>query len=191
MSTSVLPTMVGAVLVRAVERLEASGSETPRLDAEVLLAWVLGIDRSGMLTHPDALLSGGHVEHFDAALERRESGEPVAYIRGMKEFYGSIITVDPRVLVPRPDTETLVEVALERIRSDLTETVRPEDLGPYTVWDIGAIGTLFASTSAMPPRTLWRSRSSTSSRTGWPIRSRSRSALWMRPCRTLRVVWTW
>ena len=131
------PVVVGVALARAVDRLEVSGSETPRLDAEVLLAWVLGVDRSAMLAHPEASLGSGHVERFDAALERREAGEPVAYIRGMKEFHGSIISVDPRVLIPRPETETLVEVALDRIRRDLTETIREEDAGPYTVWDIG------------------------------------------------------
>ena len=131
------PTKVGATLARAATLLEASGSESPRLDAEVLLAWILGIDRSGMLTHPDAPLGSGQVQRLDVALERRAAGEPVAYIRGMKEFYGSVITVDSRVLIPRPETETLVEIALERIRSDLTETVRPEGAGPYTVWDIG------------------------------------------------------
>jgi release factor glutamine methyltransferase len=131
------PTVVGVALARAVDRIEASGPESPRLDAEILLAWILGVDRSILLAHPEAPLSDGHVERFHAALDRREAGEPIAYIRGMKEFYGSIISVDPRVLIPRPETEALVGIAVDRIRRDLTETIRPDDVGPYTVWDIG------------------------------------------------------
>ena len=102
-------------------RLEASGSETARLDAEVLLAYVLGVDRSALMAHPEAVLSTGQLETLRVATSvRREAGEPVAYIRGLKEFYGSAISVDARVLIPRPETETLVELALARITADLT-----------------------------------------------------------------------
>lgn len=128
---------VGVALAQAASRLDRSGSETARLDAEVLLAWVLGVDRTALLAHPEAPLGSGQAERYEEALERRDRGEPVAYIRGMKEFYGSVISVDGRVLVPRPETEALVELALERITNDLTMVVRPRDAAAYLVWDIG------------------------------------------------------
>jgi release factor glutamine methyltransferase len=120
-----------------VASLQAAGSETARLDAEVLLGHVLGIDRSALAAHPEAPLGTGQAAAFEASLERRRQGEPVAYIRGIKEFYGAAIIVDRRVLIPRPETETLVELALERIRAELTGSLRSRDAGPYLVWDIG------------------------------------------------------
>ena len=127
---------VHELLSDATERLEATGSESARLDAEVLLGHVLGVDRSGLAAHPEAVLSTGQLDAYEACLERRATGEPVAYIRGMKEFYGTAISVDPRVLIPRPETETLVELALKRISDDLTSTLR-DDEEPYLVWDVG------------------------------------------------------
>ena len=131
------PQRVGQLLETATGRLQASGSETAHLDAEVLLAHVLGVDRSALIAHPEAVLSTGQLDRFDADIARRETGEPVAYIRGLKEFYGSAISVDPRVLIPRPETETLVELALSRIRDDLTGGSRDHGAEPYLVWDIG------------------------------------------------------
>lgn len=131
------PQRVHELLAAATERLDASGSETSRLDAEVLLAHVLGIDRSGLMAHPEAVLSTAQLDTFEGYLQRRERGEPVAYIRGMKEFYGTAISVDPRVLIPRPETETLVELALARITADLTGSLRADDAEPYLVWDMG------------------------------------------------------
>jgi len=127
---------VNELLADATERLEASGSETARLDAEVLLARVLGVDRSGLAAHPETVLSTGQQEIYESYVVRREAGEPVAYIRGLKEFYGSAISVDSRVLIPRPETEALVELALARITSVLTGAPREGD-EPYLVWDIG------------------------------------------------------
>ncbi len=127
---------VHELLAAATERLEAAGSETARLDAEVLLAHVLGIDRSGLIAHPEAVLSTGQQETYESCIRRREAGEPVAYIRGMKEFFGAAISVDQRVLIPRPETETLVELALARITADLTGAPR-DTSEPYLVWDMG------------------------------------------------------
>jgi release factor glutamine methyltransferase len=131
------PRTVREALLGAVSALQAAGSETARLDAEVLLGHVLGIDRSALAAHPEAPLGTGQAAAFEASLQRRRQGEPVAYIRGLKEFYGAAIIVDRRVLIPRPETETLVEVALERIRAVLTGASRSHDAGPYRVWDIG------------------------------------------------------
>jgi release factor glutamine methyltransferase len=127
---------VGEQLTSTTDRLRASGSETPRLDAELLLGFVLGIDRTGVLAHPEARLGDGQVETLEGVVARRERGEPVAYIRGVKEFHGLALAVDPRALIPRPDTEVLVDAALERVRGVLTGgTWRSERA--YRIWDVG------------------------------------------------------
>jgi release factor glutamine methyltransferase len=131
------PRTVGQSLARAWARLHEAGSESARLDAEVLLGYVLGVDRSTLAAYPEALLGVGQVEAYETCLARRAAGEPVAYIRGLKEFYGAVFVVDERVLIPRPETEALVELALTRVRSDLTSRPRAADAEPYLVWDVG------------------------------------------------------
>lgn len=128
------------VLEPAVVRLRASGSETARLDAELLLGHVLGMERTGLLAHPEAAVGDGPAERFAAFLERRVAGEPVAYIRGVKEFYGLALAVDGRALIPRPETETLVELALAHIREALTAAPRAAGAPPYRVLDVGTGG---------------------------------------------------
>lgn len=104
-------------LVRqATERLRASGSETPRLDAEVLLCHVLGIDRAELYRRlPETITSVP--DDFWALIERRARGEPVAYLTGHKEFYGLDFVVTPATLIPRPETEFLVTWAHARLRA--------------------------------------------------------------------------
>mgnify|MGYP001585066340 CR=1 FL=1 len=121
----------------AVARLRGAGSESPRLDAELLLGHVVGLERTSILAHPEAPLSDGQLERFGALVERRAAGEPVAYIRGVKEFYGLALAVDPRALIPRPATETLVELALARIREALAAAPRPAGTRPFRVLDVG------------------------------------------------------
>ena len=118
-------------------RLEAAGSESARLDAELLLAHALGADRTAVLAHPEAQVGPGQLERFESALSRREKGEPVAYIRGLKEFYGLAFSVDARGLIPRPETETLVELAEQRIVARLTGAPRPPGSAPLRVLDVG------------------------------------------------------
>jgi release factor glutamine methyltransferase len=88
--------------------------ESPRLEAELLLAHVLSTDRVRLIVEPDRPLETDELRRYKDFIMRRRRGEPVAYIRGEKEFYGRMFHVDARVLVPRPDTETLVETALRR-----------------------------------------------------------------------------
>ncbi|HUG49332.1 MAG TPA: peptide chain release factor N(5)-glutamine methyltransferase [Candidatus Limnocylindria bacterium] len=121
----------------ATQRLRESGSDTPRLDAELLLGHVLGIDRASLLAHPEAPVGQGQLEAFAAALERRAAGEPVAYIRGLKEFFSLALAVDQRALIPRPETERVVELALERLSEMLTAAPRPELAPPLRAWDVG------------------------------------------------------
>ena len=107
-------TPVREALDSAVIALGAAGVDTPRLDAEVLLAHALGIDRLAMLVDGEATVQGPAVRAFQDAVRRRSVGrEPVAYITGVKGFRHLDLHVDPRVLIPRPETETLVEAALE------------------------------------------------------------------------------
>jgi len=134
-SPPALPATVGAALTAATAYLQRSGSPTPRLDAELLLGHALGADRAGLLAAPAALLSDGRRSATAAMLERRAHGEPVAYIRGLKEFFGIALAVDARALIPRPETETLVELALTWLRAALTD--RPRDDTQLISWDVG------------------------------------------------------
>jgi release factor glutamine methyltransferase len=97
----------------------AAARGVARLDAQLLLLHVLGrsaSDRAWLIAHDDEPLPGGAQQRFDALVHRRRDGEPVAYLVGEKEFFGLSLQVDARVLVPRPDTEVLVEWALELLR---------------------------------------------------------------------------
>lgn len=121
----------------AVERLRGAGSESPRLDAELLLAHALDTDRTGVIAHADAPVGDGAAARFTGLLERRATGEPVAYIRGVKEFHGLAFSADDRALIPRPETEKLVELAELEIVRRLIGTPRPNDASPIRVIDVG------------------------------------------------------
>jgi release factor glutamine methyltransferase len=88
---------------------------TAALDADVLLAFALGVTKEEVFAHPERRLSPDDDARFVSVIARRHTGEPVAYLRGYKEFFGSRFLVDARVLIPRPETETLVEEALRFI----------------------------------------------------------------------------
>jgi release factor glutamine methyltransferase len=118
-------TPVREALDSAVIALGAAGVDTPRLDAEVLLAHALGIDRLELLVDGRLTVQGPAVRAFQNAVRRRSVGrEPVAYITGVKGFRHLDLHVDPRVLIPRPETETLVEAAL-----GLAQSARVVDVG--------------------------------------------------------------
>jgi len=89
-----------------------AGSPSAALDAQLLLGWVLGRDRSWVLAHDDCRASSMHSAAFRLLIERRSCGEPVAYIRGLVQWYGMELEVTPDVLIPRPETELLVEEAV-------------------------------------------------------------------------------
>lgn len=98
----------------ATDDFRTRGIENPRLDAEVIVAWALGIDRVRIIIDGKRPLMGEELARLRDLVKRRRAREPVAYLRGEREFYGRRFVVDKRVLVPRPDTETLVEVAMAR-----------------------------------------------------------------------------
>jgi len=105
---------VGRVARWAADDFRARGIESPRLEAELLLAVVLGTDRMRIIVESERPLLAQELSRYKQSIQRRRKGEPIAYILGEKEFYGRMFRIDRRVLVPRPDTETLVEVALAR-----------------------------------------------------------------------------
>jgi release factor glutamine methyltransferase len=118
---------IARVLAWAAADLKARGSPSPRLDAELLLAHVLGCDRVRLVLDAAQPLEPGQLAAYRELHKRRRAGEPVAYLRGQREFYGRPFVVDARVLVPRPETETLVEVGLRRTRG-LSLSARVLDL---------------------------------------------------------------
>lgn len=97
------------------------------IDAQVLLAHALGVDRAWLLAHATDALSREHADAFFRLAKRRREGEPVAYLTGRREFHGLDLRVTPAVLVPRPETETLVDAMLERLPAD--RALRVVDLG--------------------------------------------------------------
>ena len=102
---------IASALKDAIERL-ARTSESPRLDAELLLARALDVPRGYLIAHPEDTLDPAASERFFTLLKRRASGEPMAYITGEREFWSMNLMVSPDTLVPRPETELLVERAL-------------------------------------------------------------------------------
>ena len=120
-----MPASAGEALQAARARLAAT-SRNPRRDAEVLLAHVLRCDQVALLTHPERLLSPAESDQLESFLNRRLASEPMQYITGSQEFFGLLFEVTPAVLIPRPETEHLVEAALEHIGG---EAVRIVDVG--------------------------------------------------------------
>jgi release factor glutamine methyltransferase len=90
-----------------------SHSDSPRLDAELLLAKILGLPRSGLIARGEEPVAGEHARAYAGLIERRLQGAPVAYLTGTREFWSLPLRVTPAVLVPRPETELLVELALQ------------------------------------------------------------------------------
>jgi release factor glutamine methyltransferase len=114
---------VGAALAQA----RALGLD--RLDAQLLLSQLLQRTRAWLIAHDDTVLSAAQQQAFAAACRRRADGEPMAYLLGEREFHGLMLQVSPAVLVPRPDTETLVDWALELLAVPLAQAADVADLG--------------------------------------------------------------
>src|SRR5688572_23299190 len=110
-------TPIGRALVTATQRLEEGGSDTASLDAQVILAHCLDKERGWLFAHYDQALTQEEAESFTELVARRAAAEPVAYLVGHREFYGLELAVDHRVLIPRPETELLVDAVLDHIES--------------------------------------------------------------------------
>jgi len=130
-------TMTGDLLRDGTDRLRAAGSESPRLDAELLLGYAVGVERTTIVANHDAPVGLEAAQRYAAYLDRRAAGEPVAYIRGVKEFHGLALAVDARALIPRPETEALVDAALAEVMRRLTAPGRVPGAHPVRIADIG------------------------------------------------------
>ena len=126
------------LLREGVARLHSAGSETARLDAELLLGDAVGAGRTTVLAHPAAPVGADAAARFRKGVDRRAAGEPVAYIRGVKEFYGLAFAVDRRALIPRPETERLVELAEAEVRLRLGAGT--SSAAPIRIVDLGTGG---------------------------------------------------
>jgi release factor glutamine methyltransferase len=124
------------------QKLLAESSDSAKLDVEILLSLVLNKARSYLLTWPEKKLSDDQLHEFIGLLSRRAEGEPIAYITGEKEFWSLPFAVSKATLIPRPDTETLVELVLELYRDN--QNITCLDLGTGT----GAIALALASEKA-------------------------------------------
>jgi release factor glutamine methyltransferase len=100
----------------AVERLTAAHVGSPRLNAELLIMFILDCDRAYLYAHPERQLTADEMRRYDEAIARRTAGVPAQYITGHQEFWGMDLIVSPAVLVPRPETEHVVETMLELAR---------------------------------------------------------------------------
>ena len=125
-------------LLQAKQQLEQSGSDSARLDAEILLGYALDKNRTWLYTHSDYALSDVEFESLNGLLEKRIAGQPIAHLVGERDFWSLTLEVNASTLIPRPDTETLVEWALEL---PLLANARVLDLGAGT----GAIALALAS----------------------------------------------
>lgn len=120
------------LLTATSERLRLSGSPSPRLDAELLISHAFSRDRAWLHGHADAELPPEAAVALADWVSRREAGEPIAYIRGFKEWLSLRVRVDERGLIPRPETELLAELAIAEIASRLTR-----DDAPILVREVG------------------------------------------------------
>jgi release factor glutamine methyltransferase len=105
-------------LNQAIGRLSADNVPSPRLNAELLLIFTLSCDRAYLYAYPERQLTGEEQSRYEAALSERARGVPAQYITGHQEFWGMDLIVTPAVLIPRPETEHVVETVLEQARAN-------------------------------------------------------------------------
>jgi len=108
---------IGTALSEAARTLAANISE-PRLDAGVLMSHVIGRDRAFLVAHPEAKIAEPQLKQFEEFIARRAQGEPLQYITGHQEFFKLDFEVTPDVLIPRPETELIVEAVLQLVHAD-------------------------------------------------------------------------
>lgn len=120
MEDELKPESIAVALAAAARRLAQSGIDEPRRDAQILLSAIINQDRTYLITRSDESLTDDATRRFRDAITRRAAGEPVQYITGRQEFFGLDFAVTPAVLIPRPETEIIVEAALE-----LSEAAEP------------------------------------------------------------------
>lgn len=122
---------VAGLVAGALVALRNAGSSSPRLDAELLVGHAFQRDRTWLHAHPDARLDPADALRLSAWIDRRAAGEPIAYIRGFKEWRSLRVATDRRALIPRPETELLAEAAINEISARLVR-----DAEPVQVWEV-------------------------------------------------------
>jgi len=120
-------------LAAAISRLTAANVPSPRLNAELLLMFTLGCDRAYLYAYPERKLSTDDQSRYDQSLTEREHGVPAQYITGHQEFWGMDFIVTPAVLIPRPETEHVIETVLERVRVERA----PSPVDSLRILDVG------------------------------------------------------
>jgi release factor glutamine methyltransferase len=125
-------------LTNAVTRLSGEHVPSPRLNAETLLMFTLNCDRAYLFAHPERKLTSDEESRYAAALEERSRGVPAQYITGRQEFWGMDLIVTPAVLIPRPETEHVVEAVLEVVTPEEPRAeAGPSKAGPLRIADVG------------------------------------------------------
>lgn len=146
---AVLPqASAGRLVADAAAALRDAGIPSPRLDAELLVGHAFGRDRAWLHAHPEAELGAGESSALASWIQRRAAGEPVAYIRGFKEWLSLRIATDARALIPRPETELLVEAAISEIAARLVR-----DGATVQAWEVATGGGAVALAIALRFRT--------------------------------------
>ncbi|MGN6715943.1 MAG: peptide chain release factor N(5)-glutamine methyltransferase [Candidatus Binatia bacterium] len=135
---------LSGILMQGVQRLHRAGIDSARLDAELLLGWALGMSREDLIVAAARNLSLAESDRYEDLLKRRLNREPLAYITGQQEFWSLDLIVSSDVLVPRPETELLVEIALKEL-ANLADTKLPRILELGT--GSGAISVALATES--------------------------------------------
>lgn len=132
MTGVVLPlATAGQLISDTTSALRGAGIPSPRLDAELLVGHALGRDRAWLHAHPEANLDAAAAASLTGWIERRAAGEPIAYIRGFKEWLSLRIATDARALIPRPETELLAEASISEIAARLVR-----DADPLQAWEV-------------------------------------------------------
>ena len=126
-------------LTSAITRLTNAYVPSPRLNAELLLMFALNCDRAYLYAHPERELTADEISRYDDAIARRITGVPAQYITSHQEFWGLDLIVSPAVLIPRPETEHVVETVLELAKNNLQPILSPSDLrsAPQRIVDVG------------------------------------------------------
>jgi release factor glutamine methyltransferase len=145
------PRTVASAVTDAAERLRSAGVPTPRLDAELLVAHLFDRERTWLHAHPEVEISSDEAALLDGWVARRGSGEPIAYIRGYKEWFSLRVSTDGRALIPRPETELLAEAAIAEIAARLVR-----DHEPIVAWDVATGSGAVALALALRFRTALR-----------------------------------
>lgn len=125
----------GQLVMRATAMLREAGTASARLDAELLVSYAFRRDRAWLLAHPEAELDVEDATALAGWVARRVDGEPIAYIRGFKEWLSLRIATDRRALIPRPETELLAEAAISEVAARLLR-----DDAPVQAWEVATGG---------------------------------------------------